>query len=244
MDEETRQRPKGGSARERASSLLLPRTTVTEQTYEALKEMILDQTVEPGQRMNIGKLSKDLGVSSSPIREALTRLEVEGLVVSELYAGYRVAPPPDPAYLSDLLDYRIVVEGHAAEVGAPKRRKSVLQAMRQASERMAAIRRIGTRYREYRRFIQEDEKFHHALVGSAENVVLAKSYAALHAIILQSRLYLNRTGGAPSDEVVGEHQRILAAFEAGDGPAAREAVVQHLEGGRRRLVKANDKPAT
>lgn len=242
MDDDTRTPTRGHTVKERTGSLLLPRTTLTEQTYEALKEMVLDRKVEPGQRMNIGKLSKELGVSSSPIREALTRLEVEGLVVSELYAGYRVAPPPDPAYLSDLLDFRIVVEGHAAEVGAPKRRKSVLQAMRQASERMAAIRRIGTRYREYRRFIQEDEKFHHALVGSAQNVVLSRSYASLHAIILQSRLYLNREGGAPSDEVVGEHRQILAAFEAGDGPAAREAVIQHLEGGRRRLVKANDAP--
>jgi DNA-binding FadR family transcriptional regulator len=109
--------------------------------------------------------------------------------------------------------------------------------MHQAYDRMAAIPRIGTRYREYRRFVQADAWFHQLLVDSAGNEVMSTTYESLHAILIQSRLYRTREGGStPSSEVMDEHSVILAAFDAGDGPAASEAVKTHLEGGRRRLI--------
>jgi DNA-binding GntR family transcriptional regulator len=213
------------------------RTTLSEQTYEALKERILDQTLEPGVRLNIDSLSRELAVSSSPIREALARLEAERLVVSEVYSGYAVAPKPSARYLADLLDYRIVLEAHCALVGAPKKDPRVLAHMHQAFDRMAAVPRLGTRYREYRRFVEADASFHQLLVDSAVNEVMSTTYESLHAILIQSRLYRTREGGStPSSEVMQEHAVILAAFDAGDGPRAEEAVKTHLEGGRRRLI--------
>lgn len=213
------------------------RTTLAEQTYEAIKERILDQTLTPGARLNIDSLSRELAVSSSPIREALARLEAERLVVSELYAGYAVAPKPSAIYLASLTEFRIVMESYCAEVGAPKASKAILTQMRQAYEKMAAVPLLGTRYREYRRFVEWDGKFHQILVDSAENEVISSTYESLHALLIQSRLYRNREGGStPSSEVVGEHLKILRAFEAGDGPAAAAAVREHLEGGKRRLI--------
>ncbi|MCB9993484.1 MAG: GntR family transcriptional regulator [Hyphomicrobiaceae bacterium] len=220
------------------------RTTLSEQTYEAIKEQILDQTLPPGARLNIDLLSHDLGVSSSPVREALARLEAERLVVSELYSGYSVAPSPSLEYLRDLNAYRLVIETHCALIGAPKRKKTVLTQMRQAFDRMAAVPQLGTRYREYRRFVQADMRFHEVLVASAENEVMSDSHASLHPIIIQSRLYLNREGGTTSsDEVMAEHSRIIEAFENGDGEAAAAAVRHHLEGGRRRLLAGADEEA-
>lgn len=221
----------GGMAR------TIVRTTLAEQTYEAIKERILDQTLAPGSRLNIDSLARDLAVSSSPIREALARLEAERLVTSELYTGYAVAPKPSASYLAALTDYRLVVESHCALVGAPRGRKAVLTQLRQAYEKMAAVPLLGTRYREYRRFVEWDGKFHQVLVDSAENEVMSTTYSSLHALLIQSRLYRTREGGStPSSEVMSEHQAILAAFEAGDGEAAAAAVRAHLEGGRRRLI--------
>jgi DNA-binding GntR family transcriptional regulator len=218
-------------------SRAIVRTTLSEQTYEAIKERILDQTLQPGARLNIDSLSRELAVSSSPIREALARLEAERLVVSELYSGYAVAPKPSATYLADLLEYRIVLEAHCALVGAPRKDRHILACMRQAYDRMAAIPRIGTRYREYRRFVQADARFHQLLVDSAGNEVMSTTYESLHPLLVQSRLYLDREGGGTaSSEVMDEHAVILAAFDAGDGPAARAAVKAHLEGGRRRLI--------
>ena len=215
----------------------LVRTTLTEQTYEALKERILDRRLEAGARLSIDAISRELNVSSSPIREALVRLEAERLVTSELYAGYSVAPHPTNEYLRDLLAFRITLEGQCALLGAPRQDRAVLAAMRQAYEQMARAPRIGRRYREYYRFVQADGRFHQALVDSAGNAVMTEVYATLQPIILQSRLYFStQSDDTRLEEVLGEHRQVLEAFEAGDGEAARAALVAHLDGGRRRLL--------
>lgn len=214
----------------------LQRTTVAEQIYEDIKERIIDQTLAPGARLNIDALARELSVSSTPVRETLARLEREQLVLLELYAGYSVCPPPRPDYLEGLLDFRILWEGHCALIGAPLRRTDTLRIMEQCFKKMRATRRLGTRYREYRKFTDEDSSFHQAIIDSARNPAMTKIYAGLHIILLQSRLYLTRSStGAPSPSVLAEHERILEAFVAGDGEAARDAVQAHLEGGRIRL---------
>ncbi|MGE8941795.1 GntR family transcriptional regulator [Leptospira interrogans] len=209
---------------------------MSEQTYEDIKERIIDQALPPGARLNIDALARELSISSTPVREALVRLEREQLVSLELYAGYSVAPPPKPEYLEGLLEFRILWEGHCALIGAPKKRPETLRVMEQCYKKMHAVRRLGARYREYRKFTDEDARFHQAIIDSAENPAMSKIYAGLHIILLQSRLYLTRSAtGAPSEQVLGEHAAILEAFKAGDGEAARSAIVAHLEGGRARL---------
>lgn len=214
----------------------LVRTTVSEQTYEDIKERIIDRVLPPGARLNIDALARELSVSSTPIREALVRLEREQLVSLELYTGYSVAPPPSPAYLAGLMEFRILWEGQCALVGAPKRRPETLRVMEQSYRKMRGIRRLGTRYRDYRKFTDEDARFHQAIIDSADNPAMSKIYANLHIILLQSRLYLTRSAsGAPSEEVLTEHEKVLAAYMSGDGGAAQEAITAHLQGGGRRL---------
>jgi DNA-binding GntR family transcriptional regulator len=216
------------------------RTTVAERVYEDIKERILDQTLRPGERLTVESLSRQLETSSSPIREALARLESENLVVQRFYAGYSVAPPPERAFLDGLLDFRALVEGHCARVGAPRRSPEILQAMESAVAQMGKTKRLGTRYREYRRFVQEDARFHQAIVESAGNPATSQIYANLHAVMLQSRLYVTRPSGdgARAEQVMAEHHAILEAFRAGDGEAAERAIREHLAGGRRRLLQA------
>jgi DNA-binding GntR family transcriptional regulator len=223
----------------RTTARPLVRTTVSEQIYEDIKERIIDRTLPPGARLNIDALARELNVSSTPIREALARLEREQLVSLELYAGYSVAPPQQPEYLEGLLEFRMLWEGNCGLVGAPKKRPETLRGMEQSYKRMRSIKRLGTKYREYRKFTDEDARFHQAIIDSAENVAMSRIYAGLHIILLQSRLYLTRSAsGAPSELVLGEHERILEAFAAGDGEAAQAAIVSHLEGGRVRLKRA------
>lgn len=221
------------------SARVLKRSTIADQVYEDIKERILDQTLKPGERLIIEALSQDLGVSSSPIREALARLESEKLVVSEFYTGYSVAPAPNPDYLRDLLDFRILLEGECARIGAPRKDGVILSAMTAALEKMSRTKRLGTRYREYDSFIAEDRKFHQAIVESSSNLAMIAVYADLNAILHQSRLYISRsTDGSPAEEVLAEHRQILDAFSAGDAEAAVAAIRDHFEGGKRRLHSA------
>ena len=237
MSDAVQKPPKASRAKTAAAHKPLVRTTLSERTYEAIKERVFDQLLAPGTRLNIDGLSRELNVSSSPVREALARLAVERLVVLEGYSGYRVAPEPTAKYLTDLLDYRMLTEGHCAQMGAARKSQEDVTKLRRLIERMQSIPLLGTRYREYRRFVDYDAQFHQLLVDSAGNEVISQTYASLNAIIVQSRLYLNREGGSTSsDQVVKEHKAILKAYEAGDGDAAKRAICEHLEGGRRRLL--------
>lgn len=220
------------------------RVTLAEQLHEQLKESVIDGTRPPSSRLNIDALAREFGVSSTPIREALARLEQEGLVRLELFAGYSVVPPPEPEYVIGLLQFRMLWEGHCAELGAPKRRPETLAALVAAYEKMNSIRRLGTRYRDYRRFTDADAEFHQAIIDGAENPAMTAIFAGLHVLMLQSRLLLTRSAsGAPNSEVMQEHEAILKAYEAGDGLAARQAVAAHFEGGCRRMHSIMQQPS-
>ncbi len=224
---------------------VVTRKTLTEQTYEVLKGRILDREIEPGTRLNIDSLVRDLGVSTSPLREALAKLQAERLVVSELYSGYSVAPEPTLAYLRDLIDYRILLEGRCALVGAIERSPAQLQELRVANKQMAGTRRLGTKYREYAKFVAGDARFHQIIVESGGNQVFIDAYQGMHAILLQARLYLHRfSGESRAIEVADEHARILQAFEDRDGVTAETAIRDHLEGGKRRLLATDADPPT
>lgn len=213
------------------------RKTLTEQTYEILKEMILDQELVPGSRLVIDALVRRLGVSTSPLREALARLESERLIVSELFNGYKVAPEPSTDYLRDMINFRILIEAHCALVGAPLASPQLIKDMRAAISRMQSIKALGTKYKQYRKFVEADALFHTLIVESADNQVMLDAYKGMHAVLLQARLYVRRSSGRErAIEVSEEHARILAAFEAGDGPGAASALTAHLEGGKRRLL--------
>jgi len=219
-----------------ANTRVILRVTLAEQLHEQLKESIIDGTRPPSSRLNIDALAREFGVSSTPIREALARLEQEGLVLLELFAGYSVVPPPEPEYVIGLLEFRILWEGHCAEVGAAKRKPETLAALIAAYDKMASVRRLGTRYREYRRFTEADGEFHQAIIDGAENPAMTAIYSKMHVLMLQSRLLLTRSdSGAPNAEVMREHKAILDAYAAGDGTAARKAVAAHFEGGCRRM---------
>ena len=220
------------------------RTSLSDLTYEALKERILDQKLAPGARLNIDAISRSLGVSSSPVREALARLEAERLVVLELYAGYTVAPHPSPEYLKQLLDFRLLLEGWCARVGAARRNAATVALLESLVKRMGQTKRLGARYQEYRRIGQADAQFHQAIVDSAGNSVMSEIYASKHAHLLMARLFINRAdAGRPADVVIDEHRDILAAYRSGDGEAAEAALRRHLEQSGKRLLLAASAPA-
>jgi len=222
----------------------LPRTSLSDLTYETLKERILDQKLAPGERLNIDALTRNLGVSSSPVREALARLEVERLVVLEVYSGYTVAPRPTRDYLEKLYDFRTVVEGYCARVGAARKNPATLALLRGLVKRMGATKRLGARYQEYKKLGQADAQFHQAIVDSAGNEVMSEVYASKHSHLLMARLFRERRdAGSPAGVVMEEHRQVLAAYEAGDGPAAERALCRHLEQSRRRLLQAGAAPA-
>ncbi len=208
------------------TKLKIGRMGLTDRVHEKLKELILDQKLGPGTYLNIDRLCRELDVSSSPLREALARLSAERLVRFEPFIGYSVAEVPDRKYYIDLMDVRLLLECHAARVGAANNNSSYLAAMEAAVRAMEKLP-SGSRYKEYRVFNSWDAKFHAALVESAESRPLIEAYKGLHVHLHIARLYM-RSGGFDVTSAVRDHRRILEAFKTGDPADAEAAVRNHL----------------
>lgn len=213
------------------------RTALTDRVHEALKEQILDQSIVPGARINIDQLVISLGVSSTPIREALGRLLSERLVTFAPYIGYSAAPIHDDAWFHDMIDFRIMIEGNAALAGAPRRDPDILARLEAAYVSMGGAG-LGQHYRKYARFNLADADFHQAIVASAANRIFVQVYKDLQPHVHYARLYLHRNEQEAEEVVADEHGAMLNAFRTGDGAAAHAAVITHLEAARSRLLKS------
>src|SRR5882757_1223321 len=110
-------------ARPMASPVPIPRvrrSTLGEEVYETLKALVMEHTLPPGDRINIDALARELDVSPTPVREALARLESDGLVRKRPLAGYTVTPLLTRHEFTDMFDMRLVLEGTAARWAAQR----------------------------------------------------------------------------------------------------------------------------
>jgi DNA-binding GntR family transcriptional regulator len=201
--------------------------------YEVLKELILDQRLAPGAHVNIDALAPELGVSQTPIREALARLEAEGLVVKQQVRGrFLVAPTLDARSFEQLYEVRLLLEPHAASLAAGAITAAELLQLQRVDRSMRAAQRGGS-YREYRDFSNQDARFHEVVAAAGGNPILRDAVLRLHSHQQLARLY--RGHGVDAEGGVPEHEAILAAIADGDGRRASASMRRHLEGSRRRL---------
>src|SRR5260370_27262487 len=86
------------------------RQTLTDSVYEAVTELVMDQHIEAGGRVNIDLVARQLNLSPTPVREALARLEMGGLVMKEPLRRYSVTPTLDTKTFNDLYDLRRLLQ--------------------------------------------------------------------------------------------------------------------------------------
>ena len=210
---------------------VLARVALVDQVTGLLMERILDRAYAPGEKLNIDALSREFEVSSSPIREALTRLSVLGLVASATFAGFSVAPEPSREWFEQLRDFRILNEGWAARQLARSRDPHAIARMR---ESIAAMEEAPPRGHspDYVGASRADELFHDAMLDASGNEILAQAVRSLHPHLHHARLFSR----APHDiaPMLDEHRAILDAVVRGDEDAAQAAVEAHLQTSWRR----------
>lgn len=204
-------------------SVVFSRVALSDQVMQLIQERILDGAYAPGERLNIDALTREFNVSSSPIREALTRLSALGLVTSSPFA---VAPVPTRQWFEHLRDYRILCEGWAARQVAKTRPADVIEKMAQ-SVRIMERGALGNRASEYFAANNKaDENFHNAMLEAAGNEILAQTVRGLHPHLHHARLFSE----VPQfiDPVIEEHRLILSSIASGDPDAAGQAIERHL----------------
>lgn len=213
------------------------RRALVDDVYDAVLGLLMDRIVEPGARVNIDAVARDLDVSPTPVREALTRLEAEGLVAKRALKGYVAAPLLDAAGLRDLYDMRELLEPEAARRASTRLDDDTEAELAEsvAQMRAASAPDEDESFRNYRRFIDEDLRFHHLIAEHAESPLLAEAI-----VRLRSHMHLYRLNFRHDfeDDTANEHQRILDALSRADAAAAAEAMRAHIENSYERLGPA------
>lgn len=218
--------------------LPLQRSILADDVYEAVKALIMDHVVEPGGRIGIEQLSRDLAVSPTPIREALARLEAERLVRKEPLKGYRASDLLSDAALNDLFQFRLQIEPWAASQAA--RLLSDESRVALQSELATSIKHpAGIGYSDYQNLTAHDERFHRLIFGAAQNVHAARAHEDLHVHLHLFRLHFQTLLVNPT---IDEHQAIGRAVLEGRAQAAATAMTNHLEDARLRLLDPNRPP--
>ncbi|WP_329482632.1 GntR family transcriptional regulator [Kribbella sp. NBC_01510] len=203
---------------------LLRRQMLADDVYEAIKTMLMDHVIRPGARISIDGLAREFQVSSTPVREALARLESEGLAVKEPLKGYRATPLLSLAEFDDLYRFRQLLEPWAA-----RRAAELIDAEGRArlkAELANAVEPTSVDYAGYKSLTAHDNRFHLliAALSGSEQVRLAFERTHCHLHIF--RLHYDRDIGP---EVLTEHRTLVEAITSGDPTAAESAMTQHIE---------------
>jgi DNA-binding GntR family transcriptional regulator len=230
----------GGSASRR----LAARQPLVDDVHDVLVDMLMNHALSPGARLNIDALARTLGVSPTPVREALARAEATGLVVKERNRGYAVAPLIGLDELHSLMDFRLLVEPHAAAQAAARVDDEQAQQLLDFANSGGSGADDPTASRLDMLY---DAEFHDMIAGLSGNPWLRESLARLQSHLHMYRLY-HHAGQAAATKP--EHVSIAEAILARDEDAARRAMTQHLRTAMRRIDevfssgRGGDSPAT
>ena len=188
---------------------MTPTPSAADRVYAQVKRDILAGTLPGGAFVTEGGLAETAAVSRTPVREALLRLEGEGLVRLYPKKGALVVPlSVDDA--RDVLEARVVIEEWAARAVWP-RRASLLPVLETELERMRDTLESG----DVGRLVEHDRRFHEILVTAAGNAVLTRTYQGLRDRQLTILAAQFRRDGDRIDRAVTNHVRLLEILRTG-----------------------------
>lgn len=210
--------------------------SLAEEVYEAIFARLMALRIPPGARITVDNLVRELAVSQTPIREALGRLEGEGLVVKTHLVGYSAAPQITRRRFNELYELRLLLEPEAAARAAEAMTDAGLAELAEAAGVMSREGGADDRVR-YSQFARQDALFHDRILQMAGNELIRETLAHQHTHFHIFRLMFH---ARVTEEALDEHAAILAAFAARDAGAARQAMREHIERSRDRLLPAFD----
>lgn len=201
--------------------------SAAERVYEHVKAGILDGTLAPGALLTEGDLAEETGVSRTPVREALLRLEVEGLMALYPKKGALVVPvTADEA--RDVVEARSLIELWAAD-RVWSRRHELADALEPHLQEMKAARAA----QEITAFSIADRAFHEEIVSTAGNAILAKQYRSLRERQLCITTAVMRVSGPRMKQAIHEHTALVEALRSGTKATFLSLSREHLEVARR-----------
>ncbi|GAA2085236.1 GntR family transcriptional regulator [Streptomyces albiaxialis] len=204
-----------------------------ERVYAHVKQAVLERRYEGGMLLTEGELAEAVGVSRTPVREGLLRLEVEGLIRLYPKKGALVLPV-SAQEIADVVETRLLVEQHAVRRSVP-----VSSALVTRLEELLAEQRAHAESGDLAAVAAADRCFHAAIVKHTGNEILSRLYDQLRDRQLRMGVAVMHAHPERIAKNIAEHAGILRALREGDAEAAADAVRRHV-GRVSHLVRGED----
>ncbi|TQQ84510.1 GntR family transcriptional regulator [Peptacetobacter hominis] len=191
--------------------------------FESLRKAIVEGQLKPGQRMMEVQLAEQLGVSRTPVREAIRKLELEGLVIMLPRKGAYVADMSIKDII-DLLEVRAALEGLAASLAAERMDDAGIKKLKTISKEL----KKSVSESDLKEILKKDVEFHQCIFEASGNKRLAQMINALWEQVYRFREgYMSDYNAALS--IIEEHESLIAAIENGECENAAKCAKDHIE---------------
>ena len=209
--------------------------TLADQAYKIIKKAIINGKLKENELLPEEKLAKNLGISRTPLRDALNRLSVEGLVVQQ------TGRPGEASFTKEksleYLELRSLLEVYNIEKTISKFDDGLIKKLKEnLDEQMAAFERGN-----YHDFIELDREFHLLLASRNNNSELKETIHRLNTGINRAFLILSSTLPASAKDAYHEHKEIVEALEDQDVVLARNKMIVHLNNVEKRFLAYYDR---
>lgn len=212
------------------ASTPLARTNLGADVYRVLWERLLNRELQPGAKLSDLRLSAELGVSRTPVREALNRLVQDGVVRAQPNRGFFVASF-EPSDIAEVFDLRAALEGFALRTAAPGFDHQELDRaageLDEVTHLIAAAQSAAERLAATARFLEVDQNFHRRLVERAGN---SRLQAIFHGLWAQIAVFQQAGAHVPGwmELAIAQHREIIRLLVADDVFEAANALEAHI----------------
>lgn len=210
---------------------LIPRRGLHDAVADRIRQQIVEGALEPGARLNERVLCEQMGVSRTPMREAIKKLAGEGLIRLEPHKG-AVVYQLSREEVSAAFEVIATLEALSGDLAAQRATEGEIKWIQKLQGQMEAAHQSGN----LRTYYRLNAEIHSAINSAARNPVLEEVFRSVNAR-LQSLRFRSNLDQRKWDEAVKEHAAIAQALTARDGPALGQLLRQHLNHKRDIVLK-------
>lgn len=209
-------------------------SSLRDRVFSQLQNDILNGLYEPGESLIESKLSEELGVSRTPIREAIRQLELEGLVKTVPNKGATVNGVSSQD-IEDIYTIRMLIEGLAARWATEKITPKELKELKDSVE----LEEFYTNKKDSEQLLKFDTRFHDIIYKACKSRPLMHTLSTFHHYVQKARS-ISMSSPERAAEVLEEHKAILQAIIDGDGYKAERLTTEHVKNASVNLIKQRE----
>lgn len=201
----------------------ITRASIKDQIYDLIRHKILTQELIFGEKINIVSITREFNVSNTPVREALSMLEQDGLIESSTNYGYQIITMDD-AKLNNISEtVKVILLGAYVDIVSNKNEPELIQVM----EQTLSIQKEKVEEASNEEFVRYAIDFDYSLVSVCHNKYLTDVFGNLIDLFTLVVLYEHETYGNDRYFHIKEHETILESIQSGDRDRTLHLILQH-----------------